>query len=218
MTGKGKTVVRTGFNIIYQNPSINPFITPGAMLNAIPTGLPLLSSGVNVNTQPGSITLHSVTISPPVPWALNTPVLANYIGSTASCTAASVCTVGGVAPHLEYPMVLNWNFGVQHAITNNLTLDVSYVGNKGQHLSDYTDLNQPLPGASGTAAENARRPYTFERGVSLFWRNGPDGIDWQYLQLQCASSDPGTQRASTALPSWPHIRFLTPWMKTRPTS
>ncbi len=160
VTGKGKTVVRTGFNIIYQNPSINPFITPGAMLNAIPTGLPLLSSGTNVNTQPGTITLHSVTINPPVPWALNTPVLTNYIGSTASCSAASVCTVGGVTPHLEYPMVLNWNFGVQQAITNSLTLDVSYVGNKGQHLFDYTDLNQPLPGASGTTAENARRPYT----------------------------------------------------------
>ena len=111
-----------------------------------------------------------------MPWALNTPVLANYIGSTASCTAASVCTVGGVTPHLEYPMVLNWNFGVQHAITNNLTLDVSYVGNKGQHLFDYTDLNQPSPAyISGqrrdhfswgqSATENALRPY---QTISLF--------------------------------------------------
>ena len=36
VTGKGKTVVRTGFNIIYQNPSINPFITPGAMCERHP--------------------------------------------------------------------------------------------------------------------------------------------------------------------------------------
>jgi hypothetical protein len=57
-------------------------------------------------------------------------------------------------------MVLNWNFGVQHAITNSLTLDINYVGNHGQHLFDFTDINQPAPGAGGTASEQARRPYT----------------------------------------------------------
>ena len=70
-------------------------------------------------------------------------------------------------------MVLNWNFGVQHAITNNLTLDASYVGNYGQHLFDYTDINQPIPAVptvatiagitspgANSAAENALRPYT----------------------------------------------------------
>jgi hypothetical protein len=57
-------------------------------------------------------------------------------------------------------MVLNWNFGVEQALTNTLTLDVDYVGNHGQHLFDFRDINQPVPGPSGTAAENARRPYT----------------------------------------------------------
>lgn len=164
VTGRGKTVVRTGFNIIYQNPTVNPFITPGASLNTIPTGLPLVNGTTNVNTQPGTITLHSVSISPTpaslVPWAVNTPVLASFTGTTASCTNTASCQIGGVVQHLEYPMVLNWNFGVQHAITNSLTLDVSYVGNRGQHLFDFTDTNEPLPGASGAAAELKRRPYT----------------------------------------------------------
>src|SRR5438552_11413275 len=57
-------------------------------------------------------------------------------------------------------MVLNWNFGVQHAITNRLTVDVNYVGDHGQHLFDFTDINEPLPGASGAATELKRRPYT----------------------------------------------------------
>jgi hypothetical protein len=164
ITGRSTTVLRAGFNIIYQNPTVNPFITPGASLNTIPTGLPLVNGATNANTQPGSITLHSVSISPTptslVPWALNTPVLGNFTGATASCTNAAPCQIGGVVQHLEYPMVLNWNFGVQHAITNSLTVDVSYVGDHGQHLLDFTDINEPLPGSAGTANELKRRPYT----------------------------------------------------------
>jgi len=164
VTGKGTTVIRTGFNIIYQNPSINPFITPGASLNTIPTGLPLVNGTTNFNAQPGTITLHTVSITPTstslLPWAVNTPVLASYTGATASCTNTATCQIGGVVQHLQYPMVLNWNFGIQHAITNSLTLDLNYVGNRGQHLFDFTDINEPLPGTSGAANELKRRPYT----------------------------------------------------------
>ena len=162
VTGKGKTVVRTGFNIIYQNPSINPFITPGAQLNTIPTGLPLKSATQTINPGPGdTINLHSLSIAP-FTWASGSSIFGNFVGTNASCTNSAPCSIGGVTPHLEYPMVLNWNFGVQHAITNSLTLDVNYVGNHGQHLFDYIDINQPVPGVNttGTTKENAQRPYT----------------------------------------------------------
>lgn len=174
VTGKGKTVVRTGFNIIYQNPSINPFITPGASVNTIPTGLPLENPpAANVMTPGGTINLHSLTIpAASIPWSVNTPVFANFVGSTSFCSKAVPCAIGGVTPHLEYPMVLNWNVGLQHAITNSLTLDASYVGNHGQHLFDYIDLNQPNPAiptaattagitspGANSATENALRPY-----------------------------------------------------------
>ena len=162
VTGKGKTVVRASFNIIYQNPSVNPFVTPGAALPSIPTGLSLKNGNTVVTTTGGTINLANFAISPPaspIPWALNTPIFANYVSSSPSCTNLVPCAIGGVVTHLEYPMVLNWNIGVQHAITNNLTLDVNYVGNHGQHLFDYTDINQPLPGASGASAENLRRPF-----------------------------------------------------------
>ncbi len=159
VTGKARTVVRAGFNIIYQNPSINPFITPGASLNTIPTGLALKNGNTVLNTQGGTINLHSLSIAP-VPWSVGTSVFGNFVGTNSICSNAAPCSIGGVTQHLEYPMVLNWNFGVEQALTNSLTLDVDYVGNHGQHLFDFRDINQPLPGPSGTAAENARRPYT----------------------------------------------------------
>jgi hypothetical protein len=171
VTGKAKTVVRTGFNIIYQNPSVNPFITPGASVNTIPTGL-TFQNGSTVVKPGGTIDLAYFAINPTptslIPWAVGSSVLGPYVSASGTCTNARPCSIGGVTPHLEYPMVLNWNFGVQHAITNSLTLDINYVGNHGQHLFDFTDINQPTPGAGGTASEQARRPYTLNGQLPWF--------------------------------------------------
>jgi hypothetical protein len=48
-----------------------------------------------------------------------------------------------VDPNLKTPISQNWNFGVQHAITPTLTLEVNYVGNKGNHLFRAVDGNPP---------------------------------------------------------------------------
>ena len=42
---------------------------------------------------------------------------------------------------------------VQQSLTNNLSLDVAYVGNRGIKLLGLDDINQPTPGAGwGNAA------------------------------------------------------------------
>jgi hypothetical protein len=59
--------------------------------------------------------------------------------------------------------VSTWNIGIQRAITNNLSLDVGYIGNHGTKLVGIADLNQPAlvngfspgwgnPAAPGTPA------------------------------------------------------------------
>jgi len=162
VTGKGKTVVRTGFNIIYAQPFAGTLFGTAAGLQLVPTGLKL-SNGAAVVNEGGTINLASLAINPPaspIPWAQGVSVFGNYVGASSSCSAALPCNIGGVQSHLEYPEVLNWNFGVQHAITNNLTLEVSYVGTHGQHLLSSADINQPLPGSSSKPQEQARRPFT----------------------------------------------------------
>src|SRR2546429_2990337 len=47
--------------------------------------------------------------------------------------------------NLKYPYIVNWNFGVQHALTNDLSLDVSYVGNHGDRLSGRRDIKMVDP-------------------------------------------------------------------------
>jgi hypothetical protein len=49
----------------------------------------------------------------------------------------------GVDRNLRTPYVSTWNIGIQRAITNNLSLDVGYVGNHATKLVGLTDLNQP---------------------------------------------------------------------------
>jgi hypothetical protein len=182
VTGKAKTVVRAGFNIIYQNPSVNPFVTPGASLPSIPTGLTLAAGCASANlatctktvtTPGGTINLASLTINPTaaslVPWTPGASVLGSFVNNSGICTNVAQCNIGGVTPHLEYPMVLNWNFGVQHAITNGLTLEATYVGNKGQHLFDFTDINEPTPGAAGASTEQLRRPYSLNGTGQFPW-------------------------------------------------
>jgi hypothetical protein len=48
-------------------------------------------------------------------------------------------------PNFKTPDSQNWNFGVQHAITPTLTLEVNYVGVKGTHLFRVVDANPPQP-------------------------------------------------------------------------
>jgi hypothetical protein len=40
---------------------------------------------------------------------------------------------------------VNWNFGIQHSIGNNLSLEIGYVGNHGARLTGFTDINQTVP-------------------------------------------------------------------------
>jgi hypothetical protein len=63
-----------------------------------------------------------------------------------------------VNPHLKTPTIASWNFGVEHAFTNNLSLDVDYVGNHGDNLLGILDINQLNP-ATGTLPFAAKFPY-----------------------------------------------------------
>jgi hypothetical protein len=50
------------------------------------------------------------------------------------------------ARNLRMPYTQNWNFGVQHELAKDLTLEVNYVGTRGVHLLRVVDGNPPNPG------------------------------------------------------------------------
>jgi hypothetical protein len=109
------------------------------------------TAGGNINL--GAITFSGPSLGPiKSAWKNNGPNNPLY-NAQATCGDGSVtlpngltpspCDVLGVDPNIRTPYVTNWNLGIQRAITPNLSLDVSYVGNHATKLFGLTELNQP---------------------------------------------------------------------------
>ena len=168
MFGNGKTVLRVGGSIIYEQASFDNTEAVGNLLGlrTEPTGVPLYYNGLQGVTQGGTIDVGATTLSGgaqgsiPANWAANGPGVALFGGSPAcgdgntTITSGPLmnvtpnpCTVLGVTRDLRTPYVASWMADVQQALTNNLSLDVAYVGNRGIKLLGLSDINQPTPGA-----------------------------------------------------------------------
>ena len=61
----------------------------------------------------------------------------------------------GDRPNIKNPYVVTYSLGVTHAFTNNLSLEVGYVGNHGGNLTGFRDINQCAPNPTGACV----RPY-----------------------------------------------------------
>jgi len=167
ITGKGTTVLRAGGGVFYE-PFVTQISTSQETAWATPTGATLvLANGTKI---PGPGTLQNGTVSGTslatliqTNWAPNTPIF-GAIPTTAALSCGNgvapnpaVCNLGVVDPGLKMAIVGEWNVGIQRAITNTITLDVSYVANHGDWGTGAIDVNQPLPGVK--ANEQLRRPY-----------------------------------------------------------
>jgi len=67
----------------------------------------------------------------------------------------------GADPRLRIPYAMEYNFGVQHAITPNLTATVNYVGSESRHLFIQPMYNAPLPSKMGPGPVAPRTPFPF---------------------------------------------------------
>src|SRR2546426_1552560 len=165
VTGKGTTSIRAGANVLYSMYSTAQFMQSGQSnfgggggIHVIPTGACTVAVPVGTpcpQTFGGNIVLGNATIpSSRLNW--NGPVFP--VGATLSCTVAVPCNVITVDPNLKTPYVVSWNFGVQHAFTNNLSLEVGYVGNHGTNLTGFIDVNL-LNTATGVRPYDSKFPY-----------------------------------------------------------
>ena len=151
MTGNGRTVLRGGMGMIFETVNWQSFIAfnnsfgPGS----VPTGAPIDAAN---NTSGGTITTSNVTVKNflnPAPWD-STPVF----GTSVNCFN-SPCPIMTVDRNLKTPYVWSGTLNLQHAFTQNVSVEVGYVGNRGKKLVGIRDINQPAVGSGWPAANIA---------------------------------------------------------------
>ena len=148
--GNGRTVLRSGFGIIFEQPSIRTFMFNGGGLNLNPSGIPYVDANGDTQQPTGTITsfLQISTDGSQINWAApNQPstIFPNASASGNICSIDSQCDLFGVDQHLKTPYVMNWNFNVQQELTKSMLLQIAYVANHGVKLYSVTDINQVNP-------------------------------------------------------------------------
>ena len=152
--GNSKWVLRSGASIIYVIEGYSAFLSQQNVagisvlgLNTDPTGA--LLNGV---AGPGNITAGNVQFpQSQVNWTVAGPVLPTASIRCDSPLAAAPnnkpCPVLAVDPNFRRPYATSWNLSIQHPFTNNVSLQVAYVGTHGTGLFGLNDINKPAPGS-----------------------------------------------------------------------
>ncbi len=76
--------------------------------------------------------------------------------------------------------ISQWSFGIQRGLTENVSLETTYVGSSGVHLERTTLYNAAPPGPPGNP--NARRPFPVLGNVQLVAR--PSNSNYHSLQAR----------------------------------
>lgn len=155
--GTGKTILRSGFGMIYVQPSIRTFMFSGGGLNLNPTGII-----IDGQQGTGTITsfLQTAADTSLINWNTTGPIFPVTTTSSNSCDASSPCSnFFAVDRNIKTPYVLNWNLNLQQALSSSMVLQVAYVANHGVKLYSTIDLNQVNP-ALDDGSEQLGRPMT----------------------------------------------------------
>ena len=162
-----KTVIRTGWGRSYFQGIF------GWTFNNLTLGFPTLIQqaipGANAFSSP-----FSITVGPPLPVFPTIPCnglmpLPDQISS------------GYVPANLKYPYVDAWNLSVARQLTENMVLEMAYVGNVGRNLNYGYNLNAAIPGPGDF---NPRRPLWAKYGLSQGIGDTCDCASSSYNALQ----------------------------------
>ena len=159
--GNNRTVLRGGFSLIYETLNWESFLAFNNSLgiSTIPTGALGVGPGGTAGT--GTIAVGTVNYDgSSLNWnaGYNSGAATVFPTGTINC-GANPCSILGMVSNLRTPEVFGWNINVQHAFTNNLTLETVYVGSHGSNLVGIHDINQNVPAMDTLGDEQSGRPF-----------------------------------------------------------
>ena len=65
-------------------------------------------------------------------------------------TTPAPCSTAAYNRNLRTPYIETWNMDIQHSFTNNLSVDIAFIGNHGTKIFGTRDINAPPVGAGWT--------------------------------------------------------------------
>ena len=135
----GKTFVRGGFGVYYDQPLIGIFLQ-NAFVNP-----PFVTNPVVLN-----------------------PLLSNP-GAGQSRTAVPPVALIASGDDFSLPRTLQWNVGVQRQLFRRAVIDVGYIGSRGDDLIQPVDINDALPAdvVATNGVLNLARPYQGYAGINM---------------------------------------------------
>jgi hypothetical protein len=139
-----KTTIRSGYGLFYSG---NYLWEAQGVRGNYPFAIS--ETQTNLNTDGPTSPLESTF----------TPVLEVTPGAVVPLSAQHI-----VNRHNKTSYTQQWNLHVQRRLTDDLLLEVGYVGNKGTHLTSFLNANTALP---GPGAPDPRRPYPILGATSL---------------------------------------------------
>jgi hypothetical protein len=150
--GNGKTAVRAGYGMFFEHGTSYEANT-GSLIGSAP------------------LTLSQTALSPPSYQCLGafgrlgTPCSSYFtsdgVNPVVTAPVAYPINVTSIPTKAVYPYVQQWSLSIEQEIHKGLTATFAYVGSKGTHLTDVSDLNQIRP------VDPAFNP--FPAGRPLIW-------------------------------------------------
>jgi hypothetical protein len=119
-----------------------------------------------------------------------TPVLEVTPGADVPLSAQHI-----VNRHNKTSYTQQWNLHVQHRLTENIIAEVGYVGNKGTHLTMFTNANTALPGPGDP---NPRRPFPVLGATSIMDNSATSSYHGLQAKIEKRFSQGLTFRANYA--------------------
>ena len=133
----GKTVVRGGFGMFVAPVVISRMDVSGKYSTSPNTNQEGFSQTTTMTVTSNNYLTPSATLANPYPNGLLAPT-----GSSLGLSTFAGQAITFMAPVAKSPYSLRWNMGIQQSLSNDLMLEIVYIGNHSVHLPiDSTQLN-----------------------------------------------------------------------------
>ncbi|HKF48631.1 MAG TPA: TonB-dependent receptor [Terracidiphilus sp.] len=116
----------------------------------------------------------NVSVTSPAPGAVTTPRTAEQ-GFTGGTTQFGG-TFNVYPQHIAPAYVQEWNLTLQYALTQTTSLQAGYIGEKGDHIEDYGNVNQLLVNGDPTSAPYYNNQYIGVNGIDSSLGIGPNPL------------------------------------------